>query len=648
MEPIDSGGSQLSLDQLKQSYCNLLLEKLDNCAGDGPTNARVSSPIPRVLVWDDALIGPINYLTDLNKLREHGVEKMYNLRPGLIPLGSCNLLTFLLRPVYSLMKTVADNITRELKTNSPRRRFQILFVPRRTEACCQRLRELDVNIDDSALYTVMDVPLGFMPIDIDILSSELAASSVLRSLLLEKDESPLFHIARGLLAFEALYGTIPNLYAKGTHSKRICQILQQLRREVREAALGSEDESEPPARAQVQTLVVLDRTVDPLTPLLTQLTYDGLIDELIGVENNQVRLPVDKIPTRGGPQQQQQQQQQSGQQAEETRKVPLDAKNDELYATLRNANFSAVPSLLSRRTKELQSVENERHTAHTPAELANFVRNKLKQVTANKWALALHVSITEMLQPIIDSDLFMDTFHCEHELLHMTPAELDKPVPFIELLIYRCVELSRVLRLVLLQCQLAGGLKPKLLEHYRHEMLHSYGFEHTLTLLNLERAGLLYAQTADPRARQGNWPAIARTLNLVVEGVNEQQPTDVSYVFSGYAPLSVRLAAHLSRPGGTGWHAISEVLARLPGDTLELPADASSGSDAAAGDRTTLVFFVGGVTRAELAAFRFLSRRADEQHPANNYIVGCTRILNGSQLIDELSSPLAIPPSNPF
>jgi hypothetical protein len=30
---------------------------------------------------------------------------------------------------------------------------------------------------------------------------------------------------------------------------------------------------------------VLDRRVDMISPLLTQLTYEGLIDELVGIKN---------------------------------------------------------------------------------------------------------------------------------------------------------------------------------------------------------------------------------------------------------------------------------------------------------------------------------------------------------------------------
>ena len=34
----------------------------------------------------------------------------------------------------------------------------------------------------------------------------------------------------------------------------------------------------------IDTLILLDRTVDLVTPLSTQLTYEGLIDEIYGIQ----------------------------------------------------------------------------------------------------------------------------------------------------------------------------------------------------------------------------------------------------------------------------------------------------------------------------------------------------------------------------
>ena len=52
-------------------------------------------------------------------------------------------------------------------------------------------------------------------------------------------------------------------------------------RKKREAA-DSENQVSP----QIDSLLLIDREVDLLTPLFTQLTYEGLIDELYGMQNS--------------------------------------------------------------------------------------------------------------------------------------------------------------------------------------------------------------------------------------------------------------------------------------------------------------------------------------------------------------------------
>lgn len=54
----------------------------------------------------------------------------------------------------------------------------------------------------------------------------------------------------------------------------------------------------------------------------------------------------------------------------------------------------------------------------------------------------------------------------------------------------------QVLRLVCMQALTNNGLKPKVLEYYKREILQTYGFQHALTLCNLEQAGLIRVQVS--------------------------------------------------------------------------------------------------------------------------------------------------------
>ncbi|XP_013786705.1 vacuolar protein sorting-associated protein 33A-like [Limulus polyphemus] len=134
----------------------------------------------------------------------------------------------------------------------------------------------------------------------------------------------------------------------------------------------------------------------------------------------------------------------------------------------------------------------------------------------------------------------------------------------------------------------------------------------------------------------------------MVDDVNEQNPTDIAYVHSGYAPLSVRLIQFLAQPG---WRAITDVLSQLPGPTVEeiqqipvgLRKRRGSGSSIQSNmedPKVTLVFFLGGCTLSEISALRFLSQQDDA---AVEYIVATTKIINGGTFLQSLRERLKPP-----
>lgn len=43
--------------------------------------------------------------------------------------------------------------------------------------------------------------------------------------------------------------------------------------------------NQPEIVPQISKLILIDRSIDLMTPLSTQLTYEGLIDEIYGIKN---------------------------------------------------------------------------------------------------------------------------------------------------------------------------------------------------------------------------------------------------------------------------------------------------------------------------------------------------------------------------
>uniref|UniRef100_A0A2K6DRC4 Vacuolar protein sorting-associated protein 33A n=1 Tax=Macaca nemestrina TaxID=9545 RepID=A0A2K6DRC4_MACNE len=212
---------------------------------------------------------------------------------------------------------------------------------------------------------------------------------------------------------------------------------------------------------------------------------------------------------------------------------------------------------------------------------------------AARGSLANHTSIAELMKDVTTSEDFFDKLTVEQEF--MSGIDIDKVNNYTEDCIAQKHSLIKVLRLVCLQSVF--------LEYYKREILQTYGFEHMLTLHNLEKAGLLKPQTGG----RNNYPTIRKTLALWMDDVKEQNPKDISYMYSGYALLSVRLAQLVSRPG---WRSIDEVLCILPGPHFEEPQPLPTGLQKKrqpGENRVTLIFFLGGITFAEIAAMRFLS-----------------------------------------
>ena len=125
----------------------------------------------------------------------------------------------------------------------------------------------------------------------------------------------------------------------------------------------------------------------------------------------------------------------------------------------------------------------------------------------------------------------------------MAGVDDTKNQEYIEKLINKQEPLLKVLRLLCLHSLVSNGLKPKILDNFKKEILQTYGYEYVFTLINLEKMGLL--KKADGK---GNFSAVRKGLRLVVDNVNEKEPEDISYVYSGYAPLSVRLIQNLMQP----------------------------------------------------------------------------------------------------
>lgn len=97
---------------------------------------------------------------------------------------------------------------------------------------------------------------------------------------MESDPSAMYQAAQAIMKLQSLYGVIPRVCGKGAAAQHVWDLVSRLSQEPR----GNNPLSPV---SHIDQLLLLDRGIDLLSPLTTQLTYEGLIDELFGIYSSE-------------------------------------------------------------------------------------------------------------------------------------------------------------------------------------------------------------------------------------------------------------------------------------------------------------------------------------------------------------------------
>lgn len=513
--------------------------------------------------------------------------------------------------------------------------FHIFWVPRRTLVSDQLLEEAGVLGDVS----VSELPLTFFPLETDVLSLELDES--FRDMYLSKDVTPNFLLAKALMGIQQNHGLFPRIIGKGDNAKRVADLLTRMRQEL----LAGEDATEAnrmglsPSTTN-ESVIIIDREVDFVTPLLTQLTYEGLIDELFEIQNNQTKVDTSVVGAQA----------QSSAATSQSRKRTLQLdSSDKLYDQLRDANFAIVGSLINKVARRLQQYQSDyeaKHKTQSIAELKEFV-SQLPNFQQEQASARTHAGLTEQIRDYTRTDQFTGLLQVQQNLA--AGSDPSSQSEKIEELVARDTPLPEVLRLLCIYSCISGGIKQREYDNFRRLILQGYGYHHVLTLNNLEKMQLCLSRSSPLAAITGgsgsggstDYSYLRRHLRLVVDEVQEDNPNDVAYVYSGFAPLSIRLvqcviqkqylhgvakgsgstnATAASSSGATsqGWHGFDDAVKHVRGQTFY---QLQKGEDKAVKARallsgsgtkqTVFVVFVGGITFAEIAALRFIAKQEE-------------------------------------
>ncbi|KAL9118907.1 MAG: hypothetical protein Q9187_004536 [Circinaria calcarea] len=632
----------IETDQIKEKARKDLLDLLEGVRGK------------KNLVIEKGLAGPIGIFVKFSTLQEYGVDKIFYLENSNVDSSQKNVI-FLARGENATRSlAIAEQIKRLQKNSSVDHEFSIFLIPRRTLVCNKILEDIGVLGDVS----VEELPLYFVPLEQDVLSLELEDS--FGDLYLRKDPTCTFLAARAFMLLQQKHGLFPRILGKGDNAHRLMELLLRMRSEVAAEEPSSASRLGMMPSAVIESLIIIDREVDFATVLLTQLTYEGLIDELFGIKDNQAEIETSIVGPAPG---------QQGKaptvpaQQGLSRKIQLDS-SDKLYDQLRDTNFAIVGDLLNKIARRLKHDYESRHGAKSTSELRDFV-NKLPGYQAEQQSLKIHTSLAEEITKHTRSDHFSRVLEVQQNLQQGSDPSSQHDT--IEELIARDTPLPTVLRLLCLESSISGGIRQKDLENFKRLILQAYGYQHLLTLSALEKMRLLETRASvNVLALPGgaatgiktNYNYLRKVLRLIVNEVNEQDPNDIAYVYSGYAPLSVRLVqcviqkpyllsvtkgANAASNGvsgaGHGWQGFEDALKNIKGETfnkIQRGEEAATKarqilSGTGGGRKTVVVMFLGGITFTEIAALRFIARKEEGRR---RILICTTGIISGGRMMD--------------
>lgn len=210
-------------------------------------------------------------------LKEAGVDKIFKLEPGPSTPGSNSLCCFLTRGNVKTVRTIVDLISADESCGRKDINYAFLCIPRLTSLCEQILEEGGVL----GRIAIFDCPLLLFPLDSDVISMQRSDS--FNSLFLHGDKTSLYDIATAIRQVEQLTGITSSIVGQGKFAKDIIHLLECL--------TGEESHQEPKSREKCNAssslltdLLIVDRDVDMVSVLLSQLNYEGVLDETYGID----------------------------------------------------------------------------------------------------------------------------------------------------------------------------------------------------------------------------------------------------------------------------------------------------------------------------------------------------------------------------
>ncbi|XP_045216562.1 vacuolar protein sorting-associated protein 45-like [Mercenaria mercenaria] len=145
-------------------------------------------------------------------------------------------------------------------------------------------------------------------------------------------------------------------------------------------------------------LLILDRRDDAVTPMLNQWTYQAMVHELLGINNNRVNLS--NVPGI----------------SKELQEVVLSAEHDEFYANNMYMNFGEIGNNIKELMDEFQKKSQSQAKVESIADMKAFIEN-YPQFKKMSGTVSKHVTLVGELSRLVGKNSLLEVSETEQELV---------------------------------------------------------------------------------------------------------------------------------------------------------------------------------------------------------------------------------------
>ena len=488
--------------------------------------------------------------------------------------------------------------------------INIIFIPEETT----KIIEYMIEMNHLNAFGIFNFSIDIMPIDYDLFSLDNDES--FREIYIDKNNSSIEKLADIMLKFEVAFGKVKHKYIKGNNAKLFCDLL-----------LNKEEEHNIKSTDEIFGMIVFDRSVDFITPFISNLTFEGLVDEYFGINKGYIKVKRKSFKANF---------------SNEDKKIrpeadmsyPLISDMNKFYCDLRCFHYLTVTKYLMSISEHIKYLRDNKNNLKSTSELNAALVDLNKLIDSNSFLNDNMEMINQIFKIINDEDYQTKEF----SILKGTSQTNSET--FYDDYIIDKKDMYKILNLMILESLTGSGISNY--EKFKKDILAVYGYQNLFLFRNLEKLEWLKEKDklSLKKLFKSNYEQINEKLHLYNEDFVLGQTDDLSYVHQGYCPISLRL---IEKVGEGGWSEIKDVFQLIPGVT-HYPSNEYEISKPREDLNTIFLVFLGGVTYTEIEGVRYLNRKykqiydnsSEENKTRKQFIIITTQILRTKKLLSSL------------